>query len=142
MPSQFSMNHPEMYYRDFPYVLDIENATEDNSDFRQTLWTGDHLQITLMNLNIGEDFGLGVHPNVDHFIRIEEGRGIIQMGDSKDRLSFESRIEEDDAIMIPAGTWHNLINTGNEALKLYSIYAPPIFPHGTVHKTKGDAEAH
>ncbi|QUH18638.1 cupin domain-containing protein [Alkaliphilus sp. B6464] len=123
-----------------PFVVNIEKATKQNNTFRTALWTGNHLQVTLMSINIGEDIGLEVHPTVDQFIRIEEGQGLIKMGDSKCNLDFQRKVCDDFAIMIPAGKWHNLINTGNKPLKLYSIYAPPAHPHGTVHQTKEDAE--
>lgn len=124
-----------------PFVTDIEDATEHNRNFRTALWTGRHLQLTLMSIGVGEDIGLEVHPDTDQFIRIEEGQGQVRMGDSKDRLDFQRNIDEDDAILIPAGKWHNLINTGRKPIKLYSIYAPPEHPHGTVHRTKAEAEA-
>ena len=93
-----------------------------------------------MNINAKEDIGLEMHPDVDQFIRIEEGEGLVLMGDSKDNLWFQRMVYPDDIILIPAGKWHNLINIGCTPLKLYSIYAPPEHPHGTVHKTKEDAE--
>lgn len=130
--------------RDFgpePFVVNIEEASKQNDYFRTALWTGRHLQVTLMSINVGEDIGLEIHPDLDQFIRIEEGRGIVKMGDRKDRLSFQRKVRDDFAFVIPAGTWHNLINTGNIPIKLYSIYAPPQHPRGTVHKTKADAEA-
>jgi mannose-6-phosphate isomerase-like protein (cupin superfamily) len=94
----------------------------------------------LMNINVGDDIGLEMHFDLDQFIRIEEGRGIVMMGDRKDQLDFRARVYDDYAIFIPAGKWHNLINIGRTPLKLYSIYAPPEHPRGTVHKTKEDAE--
>lgn len=124
-----------------PFVIDIEDAAEDNSFFRVALWTGQYLQLTIMSINVGEDIGLEMHPDVDQFIRIEEGRGLIMMGDNQNALNFQRRVSEDYAIIIPAGKWHNLINTGNRPLKLYSIYAPPEHPKGTIHKTKAEAEA-
>jgi len=128
-------------YGGHPFVVNINKATKQNRSFRTALWTGDHLQVTLMSINVGEDIGLEVHPTVDQFLRIEEGQGIVQMGDTKDNLYFERRVYDDDAIMVPAGKWHNIINTGNKPLKLYSIYAPPEHPFGTVHETKADAMA-
>jgi len=125
-----------------PFVVDIEEATKQNDTFRTALWTGKHLQLTLMSINVGEDIGLEMHHNVDQFIRIEQGQGLVTMGDSKDNLNFRQRVEDDYVIFIPAGKWHNLINTGRVPLKLYSIYAPPEHPHGTVHKTKQEAEEH
>ncbi len=124
-----------------PFVVNIEDATKQNNNFRTALWTGDNLQVTLMSIKPGEDIGLELHPDVDQFIRIEEGQGLVKMGDSKNKLDFEEKVYDDYAIMIPAGKWHNLINTGMTPLKLYSIYAPPEHPRGTIHKTKEDAEA-
>jgi len=124
-----------------PFVVNINEASKENSNFRTAIWTGRHLQVTLMSINVGEDIGLEIHPDLDQFIRIEEGQGIIKMGDRKDRLDFQRKVYDDFAFIIPAGTWHNLINTGNKPIKLYSIYAPPQHPKGTVHKTKADAEA-
>lgn len=124
-----------------PFVININEASKQNNTFRTALWTGEHLQVTLMSIDVGDDIGLEIHPNIDQFIRIEEGQGLVQMGSSKDRLNFQAKAYDDFAIMIPAGTWHNVINTGDKPLKVYSIYAPPQHPYGTVHKTKADAEA-
>lgn len=124
-----------------PLVIDIDEATEKNNAFRSSLWTGGHLQVTLMSIKPSEDIGLELHRDTDQFIRIEEGRGIVKMGKTKDKLDFQANVKEDMAIMIPAGTWHNVINTGNKPLKVYSIYAPPHHPKNTVHMTKADAEA-
>lgn len=123
-----------------PFVVNIEEATKQNNYFRIALWTGNYLQLTLMSIKVGEDIGLEMHPNLDQFIRIEQGQGLVKMGDRKDRLDFQANVRDDYAFIIPAGKWHNLINTGNKPLKLYSIYAPPQHPYGTVHKTKEDAE--
>ncbi len=124
-----------------PFVVNITEATKENDTFRTALWTGNHLQLTLMSIGVGEDVGLEVHPHVDQFLRIEEGQGIVKMGDSKYDLNFLRKVYDDFAIFIPAGKWHNIINTGNRPLKLYSIYAPPNHPHGTIHRTKSEAEA-
>ncbi len=99
------------------------------------------MQLTLMSINPGEDIGLEIHPHVDQFIRLEAGQGIVKMGRTKHRLDFQTCVKKDCAFIIPAGTWHNLINTGDEPIKLYSIYAPPQHPFCTVHKTKAIAEA-
>ncbi|WP_174612998.1 cupin domain-containing protein [Virgibacillus ihumii] len=128
-------------YGNEPYVVNIEEAAEQNRNFRTTLWTGDHLQLTVMSIDVGEDIGLEIHPDVDQFLRIEEGQGIVRMGSSKEDLYFERMVGEDYAIVVPAGKWHNLINTGRRPLKLYTIYAPPEHPFGTVHVTKADAIA-
>lgn len=119
-----------------PFVVDINKATINNDTFRTALWTGKHLQLTLMTIPIGGNIGLEIHHDHDQFLRIEKGQGLAQMGDQKDHLYFSQPIFDDSAIFIPAGTWHNVTNTGNEPLKLYSIYAPPEHPHGTVHQTK------
>lgn len=124
-----------------PYVVNIENASKQNNTFRTAIWTGKHLQVTLMSINVGDDIGLEIHPDVDQFLRIEDGRGLVQMGRRRDQLNFQREVSDDDAIMVPAGTWHNLTNTGNKPLKLYTIYAPPEHPFGTVHRTKAEAMA-
>ncbi len=125
-----------------PFVINIRGVTMGNHTFRTVLWTGEHLQLTVMSLHPGEDIGLEMHPNVDQFLRIEQGQGIVQMGNGKDNLNMQWIVFGDSAIIIPAGTWHNLINIGNVPLKLYSIYAPPNQPYGTVHPTKQDANKH
>jgi mannose-6-phosphate isomerase-like protein (cupin superfamily) len=124
-----------------PYVVNIDKATKQNNNYRTTLWTGNHLQLTLMSIKVGGDIGVEVHPVIDQFIRIEEGQGIAQMGPSKNNLNFKKNVYDGFAIFVPAGTWHNVVNTGNKPLKLYSIYAPPQHPHGTVHATKEIAHA-
>lgn len=121
-----------------PFVTNINQATRQNNNFRTAIWTGDYLQVTLMNVNVGDDVGLEVHHDVDQFLRIEEGHGLVQMGKDKNRLDFVRYADKNSAIMVPAGYWHNLTNRGNIPLKLYSIYAPPEHPFGTVHKTKAD----
>lgn len=128
-------------YGKTPFVVDINEAAKQNNTFRTAIWTGNHLQVTVMSINVGEDIGLEVHPDVDQFLRVEEGQGVVRMGDTKENLNFEKRVYDDYAIMVPAGKWHNLINTGNKPLKLYTIYAPPEHPFGTVHRTKRDAVA-
>lgn len=124
-----------------PLVINIEKATTQNDTYRTALWTGEHFQLTLMSIDIGDDIGLEVHPNTDQFIRIEQGNGLVEMGDSKDNLYFEEEAEDNYAIVVPAGKWHNITNTGDKPLKVYVIYAPPVHPHGTVQKTNPDATA-
>lgn len=130
-----------MDYGPNPFAINIEEATMQNDNFRTALWTGEHLQLTLMSLDVGEDIGLEMHPDDDQFIRIEEGQGVVQMGDRENMFDFEEIVYDDFIFIIPAGKWHNLTNVGTTPLKLYSIYAPPNHPHGTVHETKADAEA-
>ena len=124
-----------------PFVTDINKATIANNNYRIALWTGTHLQTTLMSIPAGGEIGLEVHPDTDQFLRLEEGNGITVMGNEKNNLTFQAPVYNDSAIFIPAGTWHNIINTGANDLKLYSIYAPPHHPHGTVEKTKAIADA-
>lgn len=122
-----------------PYVVNIEDETVNNTNYRTTIWTGKNLQLTVMNIKPGEDIGLEIHEDHDQFIRIEEGKALVLMGDAKDDLSFRQEAEDDDAVFIPAGKWHNLVNESDEPLKLYSIYAPVEHPHGTVHVTHQEA---
>ncbi|RYG73008.1 cupin domain-containing protein [Lentibacillus lipolyticus] len=124
-----------------PYTVNINQAAKHNNMYRTAIWTGEHLQVTLMSIPVGGDVGLEVHPDVDQFLRIEQGQGLVQMGDRRDRLSYQRHVGDDSAIMVPARTWHNVINTGHQPLKLYSIYAPPHHPFGTVHPTQDIAFA-
>lgn len=119
-----------------PFIINIDDATEQNTNFRTTIWTGKNLQVVLMNLNIGEDIGLEVHENGDQFIRIEEGQCLVKMGDTKDNLDFQRIIFDDFVVMIPQGKWHNIINVGDRPLKLYAIYSPPEHPKGTINENK------
>lgn len=118
------------------FVGDIEDLAEANSDFRRVLYTGKHLQLVLMTLRPGEEIGEEVHRDRDQFFRIEEGSGEVWI-DSK-----RSEVNGDDAILVPAGARHNVINTGAKAMRLYTLYGPPEHADGTVHETKSDAAAH
>ena len=119
------------------YVGPIEHATEKNKNFRQVLFTGKHLQLVLMCLQPEEEIGKEVHERVDQFFRIEQGRAKFVFNDTEEHL-----VDEGEAVVVPAGTYHNVINTSStEPLKLYTVYAPPQHPDGTVHKTKAEAEA-
>lgn len=118
-----------------PFITSIETATKENNNYRTALWTGVNLQLTLMSIQPGEDIGLEVHDDHDQFLRIEQGEAIVHMGPDEANLE-EMNAKEDDAIFVPAGTWHNVSNQGDVPLKLYSIYAPPEHPHGTVQATK------
>ena len=124
-----------------PFVVNIARATQQNPFYRRTLWTGCHLQLTLMCIPPCGEIGLEVHPDNDQFLRLEEGQGIVMMGACRERLNFQRPICQDDAIFVPAGTWHNVVNTGRTPLKLYAIYAPPHHPHGTVHRTNAESDA-
>jgi mannose-6-phosphate isomerase-like protein (cupin superfamily) len=123
------------------WVGDIEHETIENETFRTVLWTGDHSQLTVMSIPAGEDIGKEVHPDHDQFLRIEQGSGRVEMGPSQDEVDFTQDVGADWAIVVPAGVWHNVVNTGDGELKVYSIYSPAEHPPGTVHATKADAEA-
>jgi len=123
-----------------PVVENIEGMTVENDNFRTTIWTGEKLQVTVMSIKPGDDIGLEVHEGIDQFLRIEEGTGLCQMGPTEDNLNFESEVKDDDAIFVPADIWHNVTNTGDVPLKLYTIYAGPDHLPGTVHKTHEDVE--
>ena len=136
-----SKESPNVLLKDYgaePTVLDIEAYTKSNDNFRVALWTGTNLQVTLMSIPVGGDVGLEVHHDVDQFLRIEDGTAKVLMGDAKHSLTFTQTVGKDFAIFVPAGKWHNLINTGNKPLKLYSIYSPVEHPHSTVHRTQED----
>ena len=123
-----------------PYVSNISNHAMQNLNFRTAIWTGNHLQMTLMSIPPCEEIGQEMHPDTDQLLRIEQGRAMVKMGNDKDQLHFQQNVFKDDIIFVPAGTWHNVINTGRNALKLSSVYAPPNHSWGTVHRTKADAE--
>ena len=122
------------------YVVNIEDYTKENTNYRTTIWSGEKLQVTLMTIQPTDDIGLEIHEGIDQFLRIEEGQGLCQMGDAEDNLTFEKEVSDDDAIFVPADTWHNVTNTGDQPLKLYTIYAGPDHVPGTIHETHEDAE--
>ena len=133
-----------MYKTDYgpeAFTADIIKAVLNNNNFRTALWTGRYLQLTLMNIPARENIGLEVHPDTDQFLFIAEGCAAVQMGEQKENLTKQEPVFCDNAIFIPAGIWHNIINTGNRPLKLFSIYAPPKHAPGTVHRSKEIAEA-
>lgn len=130
-----------MDYGAYPVVLNIDEYTMANDNFRLALWTGTHFQLTLMSIPAGGEVGLEQHNDTDQFLRVESGRAKVMMGDSADTLNFVKEAGDDFAIIIPAGKWHNIVNTGEEPLKLYSIYSPAEHPLNTVHKTSEEAAA-
>ncbi len=128
-----------MHYSNDIFSFNIEDSALKNQNFRKTIWTGKFMQITLMSINSGSSIGLEMHPDNDQFLKIEDGIGQVLIGKSKDRLSYQKRVKKGDAIIVPAGMWHNVINLGRGCIKLYSVYAPPHHKPGTVHRTKQDA---
>lgn len=114
---------------------DIEKLTEENQDFRRVLYTGKNLQLVLMTLQPGEEIGEEVHEDRDQFFRIEEGSGVVDID------GVENAVEDDIAVIVPAGARHNVRNTGDEPLQLYTIYGPPEHQDGVVQATKADADA-
>jgi mannose-6-phosphate isomerase-like protein (cupin superfamily) len=123
------------------WVGDIEELTLANQTFRTVVFTGEHAQLTVMRIPPGEDIGLESHPHLDQFLRVEQGTGRVELGVSRDRVDETHHVQEDWAFIVPAGVWHNVVNTGDDDLKLYSIYSPPQHADGTVHVTKADAVA-
>ena len=117
------------------YKDNIETVTVGNADFRHVLYTGTDMQLVAMSLKPGEDIGVEVHPENDQFFRFESGQGKVVVNET------EYEVSDDDVVIVPKGAEHNVINTGEGDLKLYTIYAPPHHKEGTVHPTKEDAEA-
>ena len=123
-----------------PIAFNMEEVTLQNENYRTTLWTGEHFQLTLMSIPAGGgDIGMEVHPHVDQFLRLEAGTGRVEMGPAEDQITFSQVVKADDAIIIPANTWHNVTNIGDEPMKLYSIYSPANHPFDTEEATKQDA---
>lgn len=123
------------------WVGDIERLTLENDTFRTVLHTGSHAQLTVMSIPVGGEIGWEAHAHLDQFLRIEAGRGRLDLGTTEDHVDEIHDVGDDWAIVVPAGTWHNVVNTGDEPLKLYSVYSPPEHPAGTVHATKAEADA-
>lgn len=123
------------------WVGDIERTTLDNETFRTVVFTGEHAQLTVMRLRPGEEIGREAHPDRDQFIRIEQGSARVELGPTEDRIDETHEVKDDWAIVIPARAWHNVVNIGDGDVKLYSLYAPPEHPDGTVHETKDEADA-
>jgi mannose-6-phosphate isomerase-like protein (cupin superfamily) len=124
-----------------PQSFDLEQATRDNKSYRTVAWSGRYLQVTLMSIPVNGDIGLEAHPETDQFLRLDAGLGRVQMGESKDKLTFEREVADGWCILIPAGTWHNVTNIGDEPMQVYAIYAPAHHKPGKIHKTASDAAA-
>ena len=124
-----------------PTSFDLERATCDNENYRAVAWSGRYLQVTLMSIPVGGDIGLESHPETDQFLRLDAGRGRVQMGPSKDQLTFDKEVSDGWCVLVPAGTWHNITNIGQEPMRLYAIYAPAHHKPGKIHTTATQAEA-
>lgn len=131
---------PVCDYGPDPFITNINKAARQNDKYRTALWTGQHLQLTLMSIPVGGAIGLEVHPDTNQFLRIESGSGMAMMGPAENRLYYQRPVCEGNAVFVPAGTWHNVLNTGDCPLKLYTLYAPPHHPRGTVQATKAAAD--
>ena len=123
-----------------PFIVDMHKAALHNTNFRVALWTGTQMQVAIMSIPPGGDIGLEMHDPQEQFFLVESGNGVVHMGEKKELLPINYPIYPDSAFVVPAGTWHNIVNLGNEPLKLYTIYAPPQHPFGTLHSTKEEAE--
>jgi mannose-6-phosphate isomerase-like protein (cupin superfamily) len=124
-----------------PQSFDIEQATKGNGDFRSVAWSGRYLQVTLMSIPAGGDIGLEAHPETDQFLRLDSGRGRVQMGSAKDKLTFEKDVSDGWCVCVPAGTWHNITNTGSAPMQVYAIYAPAHHAPDKVQATAAAAAA-
>lgn len=123
-----------------PQSFDLERATLANRNYRTVAWSGEYLQLTLMSIPVGADIGLEAHPQTDQFLRLDAGRGRVQMGPARDRLDVDREVEDGWAVFVPAGTWHNVTNIGTGPMQLYAVYAPVHHAAGRVHATAADAE--
>ena len=123
-----------------PCLINIRKETLCNQMFRTVIWTGGYLQVTVMSIPEGSEIGLEMHDDLDQLIKVESGCANVYMGDSKQNVKFVARVNSDYAIVVPAGTWHNIINACGCPLKVYSVYAPPKHPFGTVHESKLDSD--
>ena len=123
-----------------PSIINIRNEALTNDNFRTAIWSGEHLQVTVMSIPVGGEIGLEMHDNLDQFIKVESGCAKVYVGKTKQDVKFAGNVNANCAIVVPHGTWHNIINACGCPLKLYSIYAPPQHPFGTVHKTKLDSD--
>lgn len=121
-------------------AFDLEQATVDNGEYRAVAWSGKYLQVTLMSIEPGESIGLEVHPETDQFIRLDAGQGLAKMGPSKEQLDWEQEVADGWCVLVPAGTWHDVVNTGDEPMRLYTVYAPVHHAAGIVQATAEDAE--
>jgi len=124
-----------------PQSFDIESATKENESYRSVAWSGKYLQVTLMSIPVGGDIGLEAHPQTDQFLRLDAGQGLVQMGTAKDELTFEKEVSNGWCVLVPAGTWHNITNTGKTPMQVYTVYAPAHHAPDKVQATAAVAEA-
>lgn len=124
-----------------PFVVDIEDYTKENTNFRTTVWTGSSLQMTLMSIPVGGDIGAEIHDDIEQFVRIESGKGEVYIGDTEETMQLYAVVGDDDIIMIPRGKWHNIKNTGDKPMKLYSLYSPAEHAKGAIHVTMEEGQA-
>lgn len=125
---------------DNPTLINISNITRMNKYYRKEIWTGEYLQLTVMSIPVGGEVGLEIHNGNDQFIGVEYGVAAVYAGATKQGVKFIGNVNSDYVVIIPAGTWHNIVNEGSVPLKLYSVYAPPHHPKGTIHRTKFDSD--
>jgi len=118
-----------------PQSFDIERASNENTFYRSVAWSGRYLQVTLMSIPVGGDIGLEAHPETDQFLRLDAGHGRVQMGPTKNELTFEREVSDGWCILVPAGTWHNITNIGETPMQVYAIYAPAHHSPGLVEAT-------
>ena len=133
-------NEPIGDLGNMPAVINIHKEVCRNNNFRKAIWTDEHLQVTVMCIPAGGEVGLEIHDNIDQFFRIEYGIASVYMGKTKHEVKFYGTANPDYAVIVPAGTWHNILNEQDVPLKVYSIYAPPRHPIGTIHKTKLESD--
>ena len=143
----WEMDHRQPMEKDFrkdpgavPCAINLPLQAGQNRNFRTALWTGNHLQLTVMEIPPCGEIGWERHPDTDQMIRVEAGQAVVCMGAGRERPEYRCRVGAGEAVLVPCGTWHNVVNGGNRPLKLSSLYAPPQHPRGTVHRTKAEAE--
>lgn len=122
------------------WIDNVEALTLENTNFRTVVHTGTHAQLTVMSIPVGGEVGWEAHDHLDQFLRLEQGKARVDFGRGQDAVDESHEAADDWAIIVPAGVWHNVVNVGDEPLKLYSVYSPPEHPDGTVHRTKAESD--
>lgn len=120
-----------------PISLNLRGTAVNNDKYRTAIWTGNKCQITVMDIPVGSDIGIEIHKVHDQIIYIESGVAVAELGDDEQNLT-KTDLKPGFAVLVPAGTWHNVVNTGSEPLKLFSVYAPIMHQIDTIHNTKDD----